>query len=69
MLGKSDWIDKQSLAQFILRSQDMVNGGIADRPECVPDVFHTFFGLAGLSLIDYDLYKLRKIDVELASVL
>ena len=26
-------------------------GGIADRPECVPDAFHTFFGCCGLSLL------------------
>ena len=69
MLGKSAWIDTQALAQFILRSQDADNGGIADRPECVADVFHTFFGLAGLSLIDSDKFELRKIHLELASVL
>ena len=35
---------------FILESQD-VNGGIADRPGDVADLFHTFFGLAGLALL------------------
>jgi len=65
MIGKSHWIDKLSLAKFILRAQDSENGGIADRPECVPDVFHTFFGLAGLSLIDeYGLAG--PVDVELS---
>ena len=33
------------------RAQDEEDGGIADRPGDVPDVFHTFFGLAGLSLL------------------
>jgi len=69
MMHRSDWIDKVGLGNFILRSQDPTNGGIADRPECVPDVFHTFFGLAGLSLIDSEKFQLRKINVELASVL
>tara|TARA_B110001452_G_C15109581_1_gene386781 strand:- start:451 stop:687 length:237 start_codon:yes stop_codon:yes gene_type:complete len=29
-------------------------GGIADKPGNEPDVFHTFFGLAGLSLLGTD---------------
>jgi geranylgeranyl transferase type-2 subunit beta len=33
--------------------QDTVLGGIADRPGDVVDVFHTCFGLAGLSLLDH----------------
>jgi geranylgeranyl transferase type-2 subunit beta len=28
--------------------QDTENGGIADRPEDMPDVFHTCFGVAGI---------------------
>lgn len=34
-------------------SQDPDKGGIADRPEDLPDVWHTVFGLAGLSLLRY----------------
>lgn len=34
-------------------SQDPDSGGIADRPDNVSDVFHTFFGLAGLSLLGF----------------
>jgi geranylgeranyl transferase type-2 subunit beta len=33
--------------------QDPENGGIADRPGDMVDVFHTVFGLAGLSLLGY----------------
>ena len=33
--------------------QDTEQGGISDRPEDEVDVFHTFFGLAGLSLMGY----------------
>jgi prenyltransferase beta subunit len=39
------------LGQFILICQDDEDGGIADRPRDMPDVYHTFFGLCGLSLI------------------
>ncbi len=31
--------------------QDEERGGISDRPEDMVDVFHTFFGIAGLSLM------------------
>jgi geranylgeranyl transferase type-2 subunit beta len=53
MLGRSEWIDKARLVQFILDCQDPDNGGLADRPGNVPDVFHTYFGIAGLSLLEY----------------
>ncbi len=29
----------------------LTDGGISDRPGDMPDVFHTFFGIAGLSLL------------------
>jgi len=41
----------KKLAEFIHACQDPEDGGIADRPGDVADVFHTFFGLAGLSLL------------------
>ena len=34
-------------------AQDLEGGGIADRPDDWVDVFHTVFGLAGLSLLGY----------------
>ena len=33
--------------------QDLDAGGISDRPEDMADVYHTFFGQAGLSLLGY----------------
>jgi geranylgeranyl transferase type-2 subunit beta len=33
--------------------QDEEDGGISDRPEDLVDVYHTFFGVAGLSLMGY----------------
>lgn len=51
MLEKIEWIDSDKLTSFIHDCQDPDEGGIADRPGDMPDVFHTFFGLAGLSLL------------------
>jgi len=50
-IDRVHWIDGARLAAFIRAAQDEEDGGIADRPGDVPDVFHTFFGLAGLSLL------------------
>lgn len=51
MLDKVSWIDGAKLDAFIRQCQDEDEGGIADRPGDMPDVFHTFFGLAGLALL------------------
>ncbi|KAK4939370.1 Rab geranylgeranyltransferase [Elasticomyces elasticus] len=53
MLGKLHWIDASALTNFILRCQDLEEGGISDRPGDMVDVFHTVFGVAGLSLLKY----------------
>lgn len=53
MLGRLDWIDGSKLQNFILRCQDVERGGMADRPGDMVDVFHTVFGIAGLSLLKY----------------
>ncbi|KAE8552642.1 hypothetical protein EYB25_004021 [Talaromyces marneffei] len=60
IIGCLDWIDKQKLQSFILRCQDYDHGGLSDRPGNVVDVFHTHFGLAGLSLLGYS--GLKEID-------
>lgn len=57
MIDRLDWIDRDSLVKFILRCQDEEKGGFADRPGDMPDVFHTIFGLAGLSLLGYEGLK------------
>ena len=44
--------------------QDEEGGGISDRPEDMVDVYHTFFGVAGLSLMGYP--GLKAIDPVLA---
>lgn len=53
ILGKLHWIDKEKLAKFILSCQDTEKGGISDRPGDMVDVFHTQFGVAGLSLLKF----------------
>jgi geranylgeranyl transferase type-2 subunit beta len=53
MLGRLHWIDADALARFILLCQDSDDGGIADKPGNQPDVYHTFFGAAGLSLLGW----------------
>jgi geranylgeranyl transferase type-2 subunit beta len=57
-----DWINGDKLAAFISKAQDPDDGGIADRPDDMPDIFHTFFGLSGLSLLGKLPSVFRQID-------
>jgi geranylgeranyl transferase type-2 subunit beta len=52
-LSQVSWISRSKLGSFILDCQDADDGGIADRPGNMADIFHTFFGIAGLSLLGY----------------
>ncbi|KAK7206863.1 terpenoid cyclases/protein prenyltransferase alpha-alpha toroid [Myxozyma melibiosi] len=54
VLQRLDWIDGDRLREFILEAQDDELGGIADRKGDAVDVFHTLFGIAGLSLLGYE---------------
>lgn len=51
MLDILDYIDGEKLTEFILSAQNEDRGGISDRPGNECDVYHTFFGMAGLSLL------------------
>ncbi|XP_066352514.1 geranylgeranyl transferase type-2 subunit beta 1-like isoform X3 [Miscanthus floridulus] len=53
MIDRVHWIDKEKLTKFILNCQDKENGGISDRPDNAVDIYHTYFGIAGLSLMEY----------------
>ncbi|XP_075672146.1 geranylgeranyl transferase type-2 subunit beta 1-like isoform X1 [Castanea sativa] len=53
MIDRVHWINKEKLVEFILDCQDMENGGISDRPDDAVDVYHTYFGVAGLPLLEY----------------
>lgn len=55
-------IDTHKLEEFILNCQDPEDGGMSDRPGNMTDIFHTFFGLTALSLIDHGKYHLEPID-------
>ena len=56
MINRADLIDLKQLERYILNCQDDLYGGIGDRPGNEVDVFHTFFGIAALSLMGrYDL--------------
>jgi len=37
----------------VITPQDEQDGGISDRPDDMADVYHTFFGIAGLALMGY----------------
>jgi len=53
MIKREHWIDRPALRKFILGCQDSEHGGISDRPGDAVDVFHTHFGIAGLSLLEW----------------
>lgn len=58
MIGTQGYFDGELLIKFILECQDDKDGGIGDRPGNVHDVFHTFFGFCGLSLLGYKNLKM-----------
>ncbi|KIH90905.1 geranylgeranyl transferase type-2 subunit beta [Sporothrix brasiliensis 5110] len=53
LVKRLHWVDRDSLIAFILSCQDPENGGFADRPGNMVDVWHTVYALAGLCLLDY----------------
>jgi len=53
IIERLHWISQEKLISFILNCQDDDNGGIADRPGDYADVYHTFFGVGGLSLTGF----------------
>ncbi|KAI5465953.1 terpenoid cyclases/protein prenyltransferase alpha-alpha toroid [Mariannaea sp. PMI_226] len=60
IIGRTHWIDRDALIRFILRCQDVEAGGISDRPGDMVDVWHTLFGITGLSLLGFP--DLEKVD-------
>ncbi|CAI2376423.1 unnamed protein product [Moneuplotes crassus] len=55
-IEQENLINLESLKKYILHCQDPDMGGIGDRPGNEVDVFHTYFGIAALSLMkEYDL--------------
>lgn len=66
MLDRMQWIDGEALQKFILSCQDKDDGGISDRPDNLADVFHLFFGICGLSMLNHERYGLKPISAEYA---
>ncbi|KAJ2809457.1 Rab geranylgeranyltransferase [Coemansia guatemalensis] len=62
ILGRVHWADCSRVCDFVLSAQDPDTGGIADRPGNVPDVYHTCFGIAGLSLAGFEGFPLKDVD-------
>ena len=50
--GAKEWTDRARLMQYMLRmEQNTRSGGLRDKPEMKPDLYHTNYGLCGLSLL------------------
>ncbi|KAK1937440.1 putative geranylgeranyl transferase type II beta subunit [Babesia divergens] len=60
-IGRFEWFDAEKLVSFICKSQNKVDGGIAYFPGFMGDIFHTFFALAALSLVDHQRFGLTPI--------
>ena len=63
-MRKQHWINLEALTRFVLNAQDEHGGGISDRPDDMVDVFHTFFGVASLALMEYP--GLKRVDAAFA---
>ncbi|KAI0890162.1 geranylgerany transferase type II beta subunit [Annulohypoxylon maeteangense] len=53
IIDRAHWVDREKLIKFTLSCQDTEKGGLSDRPGNMVDIWHTFFGLTGLSLLEY----------------
>lgn len=54
ILNAYNLIDTEKLKSFVLATQDNVTGGLAKWVSHYPDPLHTYLGLAGLSLMNYN---------------
>ena len=45
-------MDREGLIHFILKCQDP-RGGLSDRPMDERDLYHTYFGIAGVNMLGY----------------
>ncbi|CAM6122205.1 unnamed protein product [Calypogeia fissa] len=56
IIDRAHWISKEKLSCQLVSLRclhDQERGGISDAPDDDVDVFHMFFGVAGLSLLEY----------------
>jgi len=57
IIGRLHWLQPGKVESFIYACQDPETGGLTDRPGCMPDLYHTLFGLGGLSLLGQGALK------------
>jgi geranylgeranyl transferase type-1 subunit beta len=50
MLNAQDLVDKDRLRKFLFSTQDLRRGGFAKYNDADPDILHTYFGIAALSI-------------------
>ncbi|GIX65094.1 geranylgeranyl transferase type-2 subunit beta 1-like protein [Babesia caballi] len=60
-IGRFEWFEAEKLTGFVAKSQNKEDGGIAYFPGFMGDVFHTFFALAALSLVDHERFGLAPV--------
>lgn len=60
MLDKFKYIQQQNLLEFILSAQEE-RGGLSKVPAYYSDPLHTYLGFAGLTFIDEELRKTRRV--------
>ncbi|KAI3874780.1 hypothetical protein MKW98_019353 [Papaver atlanticum] len=63
LLGKLVSVHQDEIVSWVMQCQhesggfadcqDKENGGISDRPDDAVDVYHTYFGVTALSLLEY----------------
>ncbi|EGC35627.1 hypothetical protein DICPUDRAFT_152036 [Dictyostelium purpureum] len=61
-IDRLNWINTEKLKNYILKCQDNETGGVADKPGDIPDVFHTYFGISGFSLMGQFTDQVETID-------
>ena len=54
LLGSLEYADRARNVDFILSNQNPLTGGIGKSDNTYPDPLHTFMGIAGLSLVNYE---------------
>jgi geranylgeranyl transferase type-1 subunit beta len=54
ILNSISYIDRESNVSFVLGNQNPLTGGIGKYDNDYSDPLHTFLGLAGLALVDYE---------------
>jgi geranylgeranyl transferase type-1 subunit beta len=52
MLNAQGLVDKPLLRTFIFSTQDLRIGGFAKHDDSEPDILHTYFGIAALSIFN-----------------